>query len=184
VPEEIERDTERLRRVKADDATAFEEIFHDYYGRLCAFARTITYADDVATDVVDDVFATMWLQRGTLEIRTTLAGYLYRAVRNGALNARRDRTTHETLHARWLSSETSLSDDASATVEREELSHVIDRLLAALPERRRVAVTLRWRAGLSHAEIAEILGVNVQSVANLLNRALHDLRRMLPEDFL
>ena len=177
-------DAALIERIRVGDMAAFEDVFRNYYDPLVAFVRTIVRSEDIAADVVDDLFTTMWVRRDQLDIQTSVASYLYRSVRNGALNILRNRRTQDALHAHWLPSETTSTQElASAAVEREELSRVIERLLATLPERRREAVTLRWKGELSHAEIAQVLGITVQSVANLINRALHDLRQRLPDDF-
>jgi RNA polymerase sigma-70 factor (ECF subfamily) len=179
-----ERNADWLERLGHGDAVAFEAIFHEYYGPIRAFVRSLTHADDTAADVADDVFATMWLHHAELDIRTSLVSYLYRSARNRALNVMRNRRTRARLHTQWLAQDgPAHGGDASRDAEQEELAVMLDRLLAQLSERRREAVTLRWKGGLSHAEIAQVLGITVQSVANLLNRALQDLRRLLPRDF-
>ena len=69
--------------------------------------------------------------------------------------------------------------DVVAAIEGEELERAVDGALARLPERRRLAMLLRWRHELTPAEIARVLQTTPESVRVLLSRARHDLARLL-----
>lgn len=53
--------------------------------------------------------------------------------------------------------------------------------LAALPRRRREVFELVRFHGLSHAEVAEVLEISTQTVANHVSRALSELRANLDD---
>jgi RNA polymerase sigma factor (sigma-70 family) len=81
-------------------------------------------------------------------------------------------------------------DDAGATacvpgaddaVEQEELRAALDRVVGALPRRRREVFLLRCVHGLSYREIAGIMDTSTQTVANQLSHALATLRRSLAD---
>jgi len=170
--------------IRAGDATAFEQLFRAQYAGLARFAHAVV--DDDATDVVEDVFAWLWESRARLRVHGSVTTYLYSAVRHRALNVARNRRKQLDLQSRFA------RDIAEATAPRSmndntdddaSLADAVRVVIARLPERRRVAITLRWEGGLSNAEIAEVLGVAPQSVANLIQRALADIRSAFPAEF-
>lgn len=128
-------------------------------------------------------------------MRTSVRAWLYAAVRHHALNHLR----HERVAARLLertgasrdaSAEHATTDaqpvamgaaplDAHASAEAVELEQIVANAIAALPERRRLAMTLRWKHELTAAEIAAVLGTTPESVRVLLTRARQDLAALL-----
>ena len=73
--------------------------------------------------------------------------------------------------------------DAHSVVEAQELDAVVTKALAALPERRRLAMTLRWKHDLPAPEIARVLGTTPQAVRHLLQRAREEIAELLnPRD--
>ena len=73
-----------------------------------------------------------------------------------------------TLHPAW--------EPADAAVERDELRARLDAALAALPERCRLVMHLRWREQMPYAEIASVMGISVKGVENQLARGLAAIR--------
>ena len=61
-------------------------------------------------------------------------------------------------------------------LEMETLVDALDRALAEVPERRRRIFILRWKHGLSYAEIGAQLGISTKTVENQLARVLRHLR--------
>ena len=69
--------------------------------------------------------------------------------------------------------------DAAGALERDELQAALREAVAALPEDRRIVVVLRDLEGLSYEEIAEALGVPLNTVRTRLHRARLDLKAKL-----
>lgn len=163
-----------LVQLRAGDAGAFERLFRRHYLPLCRFAQMITASVGDDSDVVEDVFAWLWESRERLEVRGSAESYLYSAVRHRALNALRNRRRQVDLRARFSGElEPSGVDSNEGS---DDLLTRVRAVIAMLPERRRLVLTLRWESGLSNAQIAEVLGIAPQSVANLVQRALADVR--------
>lgn len=69
--------------------------------------------------------------------------------------------------------------DQQLSLEAEELAKAVGRAIASLPERRRIAMTLRWKHDMSSLEIARVLGTTPEAVRTLLTRARADLAALL-----
>src|SRR5438874_13623185 len=83
-------------RIRAGDTAAFERAFRTYHPALCKFACRYVHSRDVAQELVHDVFATLWEERGRLSV-DRLKSYLYAAVRNLAISHLR----HQLVERRW-----------------------------------------------------------------------------------
>ena len=77
--------TYRLTSVKLD-SEGFHNVFDKYYVSLCVFANQYLDDADAAADVVQDVFAKLWLIKDDFLYLHQVKGFLYSAVRNKALN--------------------------------------------------------------------------------------------------
>ncbi len=154
---------------------------------LSRFAYTITDSYDMAEDVADDIFIWLWENRLEIRIQGSVKSYLYRAARNRALNSKRNsayRYAWEDNNREYiigLNSDSINSDSTEKRIEERELGAVLRSAIESLGEKRRTAIRLRWMEELSYAEIAEVMDVSAVAVKNLINRALKDLRDMLPD---
>jgi RNA polymerase sigma-70 factor (family 1) len=173
---EARSDDRLLDRLRDGDPDAFDDVVREQFAPLVRFANGYVRQLALAEDLVQDVFVWLWERRATLAPRETLTSYLYGAVRHRALDALRRSTTEARVRERMgehLDSETtSVLDVMSHSDDRS----VLWRAVAALSERRRAALRLRYALGLSHAEVAEVLGVSPKAAKELVLRTLDALR--------
>ena len=169
-----------VSRIRAGDIGAYEALFRETHAPLVAFVTRFVGAKAPAEDLVQELFAELWIDRQLLTVRTTLRGYLFRAARNGALNVARRQAVELAFERperdeeiRALHPAPARPDDLFDESERHEQ---ITAAIASLPERVRLVMELRWRAGLSYAEIADAMGISVKGVENQLARGLKRLR--------
>jgi RNA polymerase sigma-70 factor (family 1) len=179
-------DSARIAAIRAGNEAAFEAVFREHYGRLCAVAARIVGCGETAEEVVQSVLLRVWRQREDLAITGTLAGYLYCAVRNGALmHLRRER-----LERRWQ--EQASAEGASPLMgERPpqpdewtrsaELTTAIQYAIQQLPPRCQEAYVLRREKHLSYAEIAQLMGISTRTVEVQIGTALRALRKRLAD---
>ncbi len=149
---------------------AFEEIVRRYGRPLARYAASIVGSR--SEDVTQDAFSKALLALRRDENEIDLRPWLYRIVRNTALNDLRDRPpTPEILEEAIAAGH----GTAAAAEEREELRELIERL-QALPERQRAAIVMRELEGLSHEEIAASLGLSGGAARQVIFRARETLR--------
>jgi RNA polymerase sigma factor (sigma-70 family) len=149
---------------------AFEEIVRRYRRPLDRFAAAIVGGR--SEDVTQDAFSKALLALRGSEAEIELRPWLYRIVRNTALNDLRGLAPV----AAELSETLPGARSAAAEVEaREELRDLMERL-QALPETQRAALVMRELEGLSHEEIAAALGVSGGAARQAIFRARAALR--------
>lgn len=150
---------------------AFEEIVRRYGKPLSRYAASIVGGR--CEDVTQDAFskALLALRRDDAEI--DLRPWLFRIVRNTALNDLRDRPPSPELLAESLVG--GGGNPAEELERREELADLMRRL-QALPEAQRAAIVMRELEGLSHDEIARALGMSGGAARQAIYRARRALR--------
>ena len=174
-------------RVRQGDEGAFKSLVLELGTPLHSYARRFMPSRDAAEDVVQDVLAHMWEQRTRIEVRGTVRGYLYTAVRNRALNERK-RAMAEDARLAVVEADAAREDIGRASVAapdaqlyRDEVAGRVMAALDALPPRTREVALLRWRDGLGRGEIAAVMGTTVPTVSNQLTQAAKVVRNLLAD---
>jgi RNA polymerase sigma factor (sigma-70 family) len=159
-------DRRLVRLVREGYESAFEEIVRRYRRPLDRFAAGIVGGR--SEDVTQDAFrkALEALRHGNSEVE--LRPWLYRIVRNTALNDLRDRPPAAAELAEEL-----VGGGRSAAAEAEERAEIaaLTSRLRALPEKQRAALVMRELEGMSHEEIAAALGISGGAARQAIARA-------------
>ena len=145
-----------------------------YRGRYRHFLRVATaIAGDEASghDAVQDGFAHALREQQSFRGEGPLEAWVWRTVVNAALAARRRRVAQrEAPEAVEIASANGQVDESGVRA-----------WVAALPDRQRLAVYLRYYADLDYRSIARVLGVEVGTVSATLSSAHEALRRSMKE---
>lgn len=164
-----------MLRVAEGNEEAFSHLFHHYRGKLYHYILTITDSREAAEDTVHDVFLRLWEGRTSLPSIERLSPYLYRMCHNRAISGLR-RMAKETLILAELRQEgLPLIPDADPTSQKEVLKFIQRAVDQLSPQQRKVFMLSR-QDGLKHEEIADRLGISVNTVRTHLGAALRFLR--------
>jgi RNA polymerase sigma factor (sigma-70 family) len=151
-------------------AVGFAELFAAEADRLVRLAYLLTDSNPVAEEIVQESFIGLYRQWDA--VREPL-GYVRIAVVNRARNHRRNQARADKGIAR-------LVDRAPHDLDIPDPGGALLNALAALPERQRVAVVLRYWGDWTEREIAASLGCRPGTVKSLVSRALDELRKVVP----
>jgi RNA polymerase sigma factor (sigma-70 family) len=143
-----------------------EALYRDRFADFVAVAASIVGERESAREAVQDAFASIVRSRRDFRGEAPLEAWVWRAVINAARKKKR-RYARE-AHAR------------ATAPDRDEGSELAT-LVAALPERQRLVLFLRYYADLDYLRIAQILGVRTGTVSASLHAAHRTLRQALNE---
>lgn len=168
-------DSQLLDRLGSHDTAAFEEIYRRYWKRLFDFALTKTRDADVAEEIVQDLFVTVWEKRDSLHIKN-LQSYLFTAVRNRVIDHFKDKVFDE-LDA---------ADSPSAPdypLFLDELENAMQNAVGRLPEKTRRIFVLNRLEGNTIRQISSELNLPERTVEYHITQALRTLKTLL-KDFI
>ncbi|ACT93084.1 RNA polymerase sigma factor [Dyadobacter fermentans] len=165
------------QRLREDDEGAFTELTRRYYRKLLHYGQKFTSNTQLAEDALQDLLVNLWLHRKSVKETPSVNHYLMKAFRNQIFKAIKvaNRTIEwqdqlDELRADILSEENHFHGDQSLDFGR------MTSLLTKLPERQKEVLYLRFFHDLSPEEIASMLEIKPQSVRNIIQRALTNLR--------
>lgn len=158
---------------------AFHELFNRYFTPLTLFAIRFLSDEDAASDVVQNVFVTLYEQRLSNSPQN-VRSFLYTSVRNACLNV----IKHEKIKRRFEQEAVFLADDVSSDttdrlIEESEAQAKVAAAMAQLPDQCRKIFTMNRFDGFSNQEIADELGLSKRTVETQISNALKILRKLL-----
>ncbi|RIV19896.1 sigma-70 family RNA polymerase sigma factor [Fibrisoma montanum] len=160
------------------DTTALGQLAKKYYRTLFNYATRFTKDSALIEDSIQDVFLKLWTQREQLSDTYFVKFYLLKTLRHHLIKLhQRSQPISESLTS-WL--DVSEDNNAETQIIREENWHLMTSQLktkvADLSKRQQEALYLRYYENLTYEQIAQTMGINAQSVANLLQNSLKRLR--------
>ncbi|MGN0202101.1 MAG: RNA polymerase sigma factor [Candidatus Cryptobacteroides sp.] len=153
-------------------------LYHKLYRPLCLYSFKYTKDYEASEDIVQDCFSAFLEKASDGRPRIGNArAYLYSAARNRCIDLLRARGTEVHLSPDFDTLDNEYAEDSF------EEARVWERL-EALPPRQRQILLMCKRDGMAYSEIADALGISIQTVKNQMSRALKSLRYSEKTDLL
>jgi len=176
---------ELVRRARAGDGTAWEDIVSAFSRRIFNLAYRFTSSVDAAEDLTQDVFIRIYKTLDQYDPKQgDLANWLMRLARNLIIddyrhrqrnpqNSMADAVDDHQYHLR------AVGTSAHKEVERKELAAQVQKGIDKLPEDLRTCVILRDIEEMTYAEIVEVLQIPEGTVKSRINRGRIELAKIL-----
>lgn len=194
-PEETtsrQRDLEWVRRLKAGDLSALEEMVREYQDRIYRLARGLLRDPEEALDVTQEAFLRVHQNIGRFAEKSAFYTWLYRIVvnlchdtRRRAQRRRKEFSLDQYNEEREREGEAGLEiADPQGVDPRdrgadEELEARVVEAMESLPEKHRTALLLREVENMSYEEIAAATGVSIGTVMSRLFYARKKMQELL-----
>src|SRR3954447_22318265 len=182
-PEDAEGDADVLRRIRAGDPKAVDDLYERFRRPAFALARRILADDVLAEDVLQEVFLSVWRDPSAYERgRGSVASWLLAMVHHKAVDAVRREESQR--RRRSLAEDELVLEEAVATREVEDdvwtriVSEQVRTALADLSEPQREALTLAYYGGHTQREVGALTGAPLGTVKT---RMLSGMRRLKQE---
>ena len=169
-------------RLIEGDEDAFCELYAAYKNRLIYFAMRFLKSREYAEDIFQDAFAVVWQGRRFINPDASFSAYLYTIVRNRILNQLRDLSNQDKLREQILSQAVNYTNETKDEIIANDLRQFISRALQQLTPRQREIFQMSRERQMSHREIAEVLGISVNTVQESISISLRTLRTYLEKN--
>jgi RNA polymerase sigma-70 factor (family 1) len=169
-------DDELLELLRQDKLSAFKEIYSRYWKKLYAECYKRLKSKEQAEEITQEIFTNFWIKRNTLQITTTVGGYLHLAVTNQVIDQYRKELVRDKYREAFKVIHTEADTSTEDTIMLRELAYTIEAEVNQLPDKCRSVYHLSRNEHKTNKEIALYLGISEKTVENHLTKALKKLR--------
>src|SRR6267378_5846055 len=163
-------DQELIAAINSGNAAGFEALYFRHRDWVVGLAHRFTGDSDSALDVMQETFLYFLRKFPGFRLTANLKTFLYPAVRNLSIAARRKAQRYQATEAQLEKIENTASEETTVTTSELQV------VLAGLSEEHRETILLRFVDGLSLAEMAEAMEIPLGTVKSRLHIALQTLR--------
>jgi RNA polymerase sigma factor (sigma-70 family) len=165
---------------RAGSEAAFTELSRRYYRKLVHYGLKFTPNVQLVEDALQDVLVHLWLHRKTINDTPSVKFYLMKSFRHQLFKSLKRLSVQEEDPLAEELPESSAEDVLIQEEESRQQQLKLNQLLATLPSRQREVMYLRYYQDFSVEEIAQLIGIKPQSVSNIIQRSLANLRENWP----
>ena len=169
------------QQIKNSSVCGLRKLVEKYFNSLQNYGYKFVRDEDFVKDCVQEVFIEIWSRRDRISTPDSVRAYLLSCVRKRVLREGYRQRINRDDEPMDLENDLSFVEFSPewSVIEQESLAETTQRIsdsLNQLPKRQREVIYLRYYQNLERDEIADIMGVNPQSVSNLLQAAFKSFR--------
>lgn len=161
------------------DEDAFCRLYASYKNRLIYYAMRFLKSRECAEDIFQDTFTIIWKGRRFINPDASFSSYVFTIVRNRILNQIRDLDNHNKLKEYILSQAVDFTDNTRNDILSKDLQNILQNAIRKLTERQKEVFFMSRNELKSHNEIADRLGISVNTVQEHISTSLRVLRSYL-----
>lgn len=162
----------------------FEQLYDKHIDDMFAFGSKFTNDRELIKDCIHDVFVKLYAKRSDLTRVVNIDSYLYVALRNRINDEFRRNMRMGDVEINDVSMRHVAERERKLLEERlqkESMTDRIERVLDRLSPRQRELIHLYYVEHMRYADICRVMGINYQSVRNLMHRSITRLRTIVGE---
>ena len=176
----LNEDQSYISGLRKRDTQTYEVVFKKYYQPLVMFVVRHVGNEDVAKDIVQDIFFKLFESSHSLPDNFQLKSWFYRVARNAAVDYLRHLQVEDKY--KFLMAEAMISiPDIDEEID-EQVYAKVNLAIESLPEQCRLIIKLNVLEGKKYQEIAEELGITINTIRTQVSRGYKKLRDILSEE--
>lgn len=169
-------DLELTELLKMQDELAFAQVYKRYWHPLFLHAYKMLEDEDVAKDIIQELFISFWSKSPALQIKTNLKAYLYVMVRNRIINHIRNNKVNDNFISMLAEAMEEADHRTIQDIDSKDLVLLIDQEINLLPPRMKQVFEMSRKQFMSHKEIAAELGTTEETVKKQISKSIKILK--------
>lgn len=178
--DESQSDCELWENFKSGCESAFKSIYFLHYYALYHYALNISKDETVSLDAIQDLFSDLWGSRKRLGHVLSIKAYLLSSLRRRVLQKLKRKRRKQVLALEFFTFDPDIEFSPEILmIQRENdlfRQAAVREALNELSKRQKEVVYLRFFLDISYKEVAQVMGINYQSVLNHHQTAIQKLR--------
>ena len=175
----LSNELDLLARIAEGDQYAFTLLFKSYQQYIFVYGRKLTRSDEMAEEIVQDVFLKLWINREALKSVDNIGAYLNTLTKNHSLNVLRKLARVAKSDEQVKMRVTELDNSTVQQLNYNETKQMIDEVVAKLPEQQRRVYTYCHIEGMKYEEVAAEMNISARTVQAHMTQALKKIREHL-----
>lgn len=181
-PQKMNHEESLIEQLNRKDAGAFKDLFERFYRYLVLYAMKWVERQDVAEDIVQDLFVQIWERDTRYSSYYGFKNFLYNSVKNASL----DFLKHKEVEGKYINyslHHIERGEEPELEIMKEELYRILYQSLDELPNRCREVFKYSLQ-GKKNSEIAEILRISELTVKAQKRHAMNYIRERLGDMYI
>lgn len=158
---------------------AFGQLYEKYHGILYRSALKFVKSDELAREVVQEVFIRLWETRSNLREDLSFAAYIYTMARNHIFNMLKRASRETRIREQIRIHAETASNITESNLLFSEYRAVVNTAIAQLPPQRKRIFIMCREEGKSYEEVAGVFGISKSTVRDHMVKALKSVREHL-----
>jgi len=173
------RPDEVLRQLTDGNESAFKQIYDRYWLSIYKTVKRYTKSPEVAEDIVQEIFTTLWNSRSNFREVINLEYYLITMAKNLTYKTLRKMAFEKSIKDHWSSEALQEESSMNDPILDQQYAQLIQRAAGLLPSQQKQIFHMAKVEGLSHKDIAAQLNISHLTVKTHMAKALRSIRHYL-----
>lgn len=167
----LDEEKELILLLQKGNERAFEKLYRLYSVRILKKLIRLVKQEDIAVELLQDIFLKLWEKRESLNAEQSLRSYLFRIAENKVTDLFRRAAYDKKLLAHLISVSTELCHTTEDIIDLKDGELLLQQAINSLPPQRQKIFILCKIEGKSYEEVAALLGISAGTVNDHMVKA-------------
>ena len=175
-------DLELVKRLQDNHVPAFDELYHRYHQVIYKNIIKLTKAEDVAMDILQDVFAALWEKRLSLDLNKPVSGWLFVVSFNHSINYLKKELKINTYRQSLVPADEMVEQEPEDFKLTEIKYQLLEDAMQQLSPKKLQVFTLCKLQGKSYEKAAEEMNISKHTVKEYLSQAMASIKEFIQDN--
>jgi len=173
---QVEPERELVILLGKGNESAFEKLYRIYHIRILRKLILILKDEEIAKEVLQDIFLTVWEKRLSIDPDKSFRSYLFRIAENRMVDVFRKAARDKRLADHLVNTSPLLSCNTEERVVFKESDAILQKAIESLPPQRKKIFVLCRMEGKTYEEVGSLLGISTGTINDHMVKAIRTIK--------